>query len=101
MSSTAHPVEPNGGDITVVPARCRSCRRNIIWAVHSGTGKAAPIDAEASEGGNIMLITPGPNDTKTTYIVLSPEAAQGYQGGDAHLNHFVTCPHAKDHHVEH
>ncbi len=80
--------------------RCKSCDASIIWAVHAGTGRSAPIDAEPSDGGNIMLRTaPGDrhHDGAIVYTLMTKEAAETYHGGDAHRNHFATCPDAASH----
>ncbi len=76
---------------------CKSCEAPIIWAVHAGTGKPAPIDAVPADGGNIMLRkAAGPDGrARIIYTLLTPEAAETYNGGDAHLNHFATCPDAE------
>ena len=79
-------------------SQCRSCGDEIIWAVHVGTERRAPIDAEPSEGGNIMFtMRPDAPGRRFEYRVFSKLESETYQGDDAHLSHFVTCPHAKEH----
>lgn len=61
-------------------------RRPVYMLVNCATGKRAPIDAPSSEDGNIVFEEGG------RYRVLSKgEVATRPR----HLNHFVTCPHAR------
>jgi hypothetical protein len=72
---------------------CDSCKAPVIWAYHEMSGKPAPIDAEPSEGGNIVML-PADIFGAPRYRVLGP-AAIGMQPGPLHKSHFMTCPHAK------
>jgi hypothetical protein len=64
--------------------KCRSCREKIIWLRHKTTGRMAPIDARASEHGNVVV------DLETlTYDITTPGPGQ-------HMNHFATCKQAAD-----
>lgn len=76
-------------------SQCKSCDASIVWAVHTATGSLAPIDVEPTDGGNIILTTDELGVTR--YRVLTKLEAETYKGGDAHLNHFVTCPDATSH----
>lgn len=65
-------------------SKCRSCGASIVWCVSASTGKRAPIDAEASAEGNILIARDG------RYLILAPESA-GEHAGKLHTNHFATC----------
>lgn len=60
-------------------AQCRRCGAKILWRSHPRTGKKAPIDAVAVEGGNIKLL----GDEQ--YEVVEPSKER------LHVNHFMTC----------
>ena len=70
--------------------KCRSCKAPILWLVNTSTQRAAPIDAEPSPAGNILVLD------ERTYRVLrpvelgNPEIGQGRR----HTSHFQTCPDA-------
>lgn len=66
-------------------SECRSCDAPVIWAVHIGTGKVAPIDVDPVEGGNVMLMV---DEDVTRYRIIKPED----QADERHTNHFATCP---------
>lgn len=61
---------------------CRSCGAEVIW-VETEKGRRMPVDAESTEGGNIVLV-----DGVAKYV----KAGEG-----THVSHFVTCPNAKSH----
>jgi len=68
---------------------CRSCDAEVLWLVHEGTRKRAPIDARPVEGGNVL-----PNVDEGTYVTIGlPEERAAYPG-QLHTNHFQTCPQA-------
>lgn len=51
-----------------------------------------PVDAEAVEGGNILL----PGDGTCT-VLSGDELAEAKRiGSEMHKSHFATCPNAKD-----
>ncbi len=68
-------------------SNCRSCNAPIVWATHEHTGKAAPIDAEPDDTGNIVM--------ENGEYRLIPVEDQDAHTGRLHLNHFATCPDAK------
>jgi hypothetical protein len=75
---------------------CRSCQARVRWAEHETTGKAAPIDADPSDGGNVQLIEGG---DRLRYSIVASGAARDaarVAGTPLHTNHFQTCPHAGD-----
>jgi hypothetical protein len=72
---------------------CRSCGAPVIWAHHEQSGKAAPIDAEPSDAGNVVLLPPDIFGAPR-YRVLGP-ASVGLEAGPRHTSHFMTCPQAK------
>jgi hypothetical protein len=66
---------------------CRSCGAEVVWLVHEGTGKPAPIDAEPNPAGNVVRVG------ESGYLI-APAAR-----GDAELiprkrymPHFASCP---------
>lgn len=66
---------------------CKRCGARIEWRRNDRTGKPAPIDAEPSPNGNILLVGEG------TYRVLGKERDLFTDPGEPlHLNHFATCP---------
>lgn len=70
---------------------CRSCDAPVIWIKHAKTGTPAPIDAEPTPDGNVML-------SGDCYIVLGTAEARAEarrNGFDLHTNHFQTCKDAK------
>lgn len=74
------------------PARkiehCRSCRAPVVWLRHPATGKTAPIDAEPSPDGTILV------DAGRGTYQIGKEPARGNFPGLLHTNHFATCPQA-------
>lgn len=72
---------------------CSSCRTPILWRRHSGTGKAAPINARPDPTGNVMLVEPD------LYVVIGKAGPpEGTEDQPRHTNHFATCPQAGGHH---
>lgn len=75
-------------------AKCNSCGAEIYWLKNQKTSKPAPIDAQPSPTGNILV------DQKTsTYAVIGPKELPRYQAmlpaGKLYTNHFVTCPQSR------
>ncbi len=70
---------------------CSSCRHLIFWLEHQRTKKKAPIDQFPVEGGNIEV-----DQTFGRYRVVPKAEREGRV--DLHVNHFVTCPNAAQHH---
>lgn len=71
-------------------ARCGrpGCAAPILWAFHLRTGGRAPIDADPTADGNILV----DHDTGRYIVLAKDELAQARAMGDRlHLNHFVTC----------
>ncbi len=75
-------------------SQCKSCDAPIVWAVHVTTGSTTPIDEEPTEGGNVILTA---DEVGIRYRLFSKLEAETYQGGDAHTNHYATCPDATTH----
>ncbi len=76
---------------------CRSCDAEIVWAVHVGTRRPAPINLPAPADpeqrfGNVILLH-NPETGDDTYL-LDPEP-----GNETNrtTNHFATCPGAEAH----
>lgn len=62
---------------------CRHCPARIIWRRHERTGNLAPIDADATSDGNIILVD------ADTYRIAT--AADGLDGRPRFKNHWATC----------
>lgn len=60
---------------------CRSCGARIYWLKHEVTGKAAPIDAETRDCGNVEI------DLERGIYRIVPVT-----GRPAYTNHFMICP---------
>ncbi len=75
------------------PSKCRWCGAAVIWASHHRTEKAAPLDAELSDGGNCLY------DVVTgCYRVLSKqERESGEYIGRVRTSHWQTCSKAAEH----
>lgn len=74
---------------------CSSCGRPILW-VSTPRGKAAPLDAEPNDSGNIVLEKPA--DPREPILgrwlkVSEPRP----EGQPRYLSHFATCPDAQSH----
>jgi hypothetical protein len=69
---------------------CRECQAEVIMARHIGTGKPAPIEAQPSDDGNILV-------TGDTYEVVKKEEREMVKrrGFVLRKNHFATCEFAK------
>jgi hypothetical protein len=67
---------------------CRSCRAPVIWA-QTVNGKAQPVDAQPSDGGNIRL-QPGLPGKPPRAIVVTPKLAFGQTA--LRKPHHMTCP---------
>lgn len=61
-----------------------------MWLVNEQTGKRAPIESAPDERGNILV-----NLERGTYRILPADEHEAHRGW-LHLNHFATCPQAKD-----
>ena len=75
---------------TIATDQCRSCHAPILWLVNTTTQKRAPIDAEPTPDGNILVMGNG------TYRVLKANERDDPPEGSytRHTNHFQTCPDA-------
>jgi hypothetical protein len=90
-----------------IRARCRACGLELVFLEHERTGKPAPIQLEAVEGGNVLPLDsegePVAAEAAQRYRVLGPAAKRAwYARPDAPnlwVSHFVTCkeaPHFRD-----
>lgn len=66
--------------------KCTSCGAEILWRNHVKTGKPAPIDAEETPDGNVVLL-----DGEDTYMLITQVEAD-FAPLSLHKNHFATCP---------
>jgi hypothetical protein len=76
---------------------CKSCGAEIIW-VKTEAGKAIPLDAEPTEGGNIIVQVLGP-DREIAHVETAVEKVERHNcpipaGRVAFVSHFATCPQA-------
>jgi hypothetical protein len=76
--------------------RCTACDTPLIWAV-TPAGKRAPITAEATENGNVLVLQPR-NLTEKLAVTLSGDSLElaRKHGLPLHLNHFADCIAADD-----
>lgn len=67
---------------------CRWCGAPILWLRHATTGKPAPIDADETPNGNVLV-----DPLVGTYRVAAHPPAPGAaaQGPGRHKNHWATC----------
>lgn len=77
-------------------ALCRSCGAAVIWC-QTESGKMTPIDAVASEGGNVV-IRPAfdASEAPIAHVLTAPELARPALEA-RHMPHFATCPNAAKH----
>jgi hypothetical protein len=71
---------------------CEACGTEMVGAVHSKTGKVAPIVVEPADNGNILLWRA--SDGTLSYSNLPPETCDLLRdlGVPLRLNHFADCP---------
>lgn len=62
---------------------CKRCPARILWRRHKTTGKLAPIDADPTRDGNIVIVD------AEFYRVLPK--GYGSEGQPRHTNHWATC----------
>ena len=77
-------------------SKCRSCGADILW-VRMASGKAMPVDASPTVGGNIQVKGDG---TASVASAEAVEMARGELVPTLHYSHFVTCPNADAHRKE-
>ena len=75
------------------PKPCRACGKPLLWLAHQRTGKAAPIEVEKTEDGNIVI-----NEDLGQYrLVTGEEKVKAVEGRILlHISHFARCPKASD-----
>jgi hypothetical protein len=73
-------------------ARCRTCTREIVWAL-TEHGKPIPLDPEPRADGNITLHVLGGVDQRVAHVLVDGEVADG----PTYVSHFATCPDAETH----
>ncbi len=73
------------------PAICRGCGIQVVWGTNDKTGKAAPIDAAATDDGNVVWLRDG-----THYHVLTKDEKAAPATTPRFRNHFSTCPAARE-----
>lgn len=75
---------------------CQACNAPLIWAV-TPAGKRAPITAQASFDGNVLVLQPRDLGEKLA-VTLSGDSLElaRKHGLPLHLNHFADCIAAED-----
>ncbi len=68
--------------------RCKSCNAEVIWA-HLPNDKRMPVDAKASDTGNLVLVRRG---GRVLALPFNPE--KHGVAGPRRVSHFATCPDA-------
>lgn len=75
-------------------ARCRSCNAPIRWA-RTPAGKAMPLDARPTLGGNVLLREATPPADPTAQVLAGVDLADAHtRGRELYVPHFTTCPEA-------
>lgn len=74
------------------PARCRTCRAPIMWAVSAKTGSRMPLDRDPVDNGNVVL-----DGNRASYLSKADAAAPNLLGEARYVSHFATCPQAQAH----
>jgi len=74
---------------------CKTCGAPIIWT-KTKAGKAAPIDAEATPEGNIIVYRAG-GEIKSDVLSKDRLDVARLAGARLHTSHFVTCAQADSH----
>jgi hypothetical protein len=71
---------------------CKKCKMPIMMLLHKKSGNAAPIEANPSENGNVLV-----NPEKTHYRIATNEERTKAKaiGHPLYLNHFASCEFAK------
>lgn len=71
---------------------CRACRKPLIWA-RTPSGAKAPIERDADERGNVLLLRSAALDDPLA-VVLSGDLLDEAKGSSValRLNHFAYCP---------
>lgn len=64
---------------------CRGCGQRLLWLKHEITLKPAPIEAEPSDNGNILIDT-----AAGTYRIMKGQPLPGVFPA-LHRNHFAGC----------
>jgi hypothetical protein len=75
-------------------ATCRDCGKEIIWLKHDKTGKSAPIERDRSKLGNIVI-----SEEQGLYRIATEAEYDKHLLADSpilRLNHFASCPNAKE-----
>ena len=73
-------------------ARCRTCTREILWAL-TERGKPIPIDPEPRPDGNIVLGGFGGVEDRVAHVLGAEETTSEPR----YVSHFATCPQAETH----
>jgi hypothetical protein len=76
------------GESMIEPRPCGTCRAPVFDLAHARTGKLAPIDAEPSADGNVVI-----NLDERTYMIIAKDTSLIRDGRvqPRHKNHWATC----------
>lgn len=87
----------NGSAVAGRRRICSSCKADIFWRLHARTGNAAPLDAQPTADGNVVL------DDDDTYRVLTKAERAAIADDETldtrprYTSHFATCSSAASH----
>lgn len=73
---------------------CRSCQAPIIWCT-TERGRAMPVDAQPSTGGNLLLRRRIEYKGNCDPLAVLIDATHRFGRTDLHTSHFATCPNAE------
>lgn len=82
--------------LALLGAHCRSCARQIIWAVVAESGRRIPLDPEEVQPA-VRTIALNPESGRCRVMTLNDMLsvdAWRRAGVTWHRAHFATCPHA-------
>jgi hypothetical protein len=79
--------------------RCRSCNAEIFWGVIGQDGRKIPVDATATEDGNLSVDWPRDPEFPPRVEALGVGVARARRaaGESLYRTHFATCPNAAKH----
>lgn len=77
-------------------SNCKSCGALIFWVTWPASGKNMPVDAAASQDGDIVL-TWKPREQKLWAAKAAQLGEHELVSRNRYVSHFSTCPQAKQH----
>jgi hypothetical protein len=68
---------------------CRSCSAEVLWVYFVSSGRRAPLDAEPTPDGRVLLEPDGIH----ARVVSAQRAMEARAAGEqTYTSHFATCP---------